>query len=169
MQVGYVRAREGGALLGQENTEPRAFEMARHWVADFWVVHHLGRAPMRLVRAQLGCAQMGNAVKDQCHSAVTVAAWVGAHLGCALQRVALVYRRAKKWRSTGYKPPCIMIEKPRIRKTFETETRCKIWADLSIEQFSLPTCKLSVFGSHSAHFLHFRLAYYYYDSAPTES
>ena len=25
-----------------------------------------------------------------------VAAWVGAHLGCALQRVALVYRRAKK-------------------------------------------------------------------------
>ena len=113
MQVGYVRAREGGALLGQENTEPRAFEMARHWVADFWVVHHLGRAPMRLVRAQLGCAQMGNAVKDQRHSERrsvepcimwVVAAWVGAHLGCALQRVALVYRRAKKWRSTGYKP-----------------------------------------------------------------
>ena len=104
---------EGGAILGQENTEPRAFEMARHWVADFWVVHHLGQAPMRSVRAQLGCAQMGNAVKDQCHSERrsveprimwVVAAWVGAHLGCALQRVALVYRRAKKWRSTGYKP-----------------------------------------------------------------
>ena len=58
MQVGYVRAREGGALLGQENTEPRAFEMARHWVADFWVVHHLGRAPMRLVRAQWGVCIM---------------------------------------------------------------------------------------------------------------
>ena len=68
LQLGYVRAREGGALLGQENTELRAFEMARHWVADFWVVHHLGRAPMRLVRAQLNCAQMGNAVKDQSHS-----------------------------------------------------------------------------------------------------
>ena len=113
MQVGYVRAREGGALLGQENTEPRAFEMARYWVADFWVVHHLGRAPMRLLRAQLGCAQMGNAVKDQCHSERrsvetrimwVVAAWFGAHLGCALQTVALVKRRAKKWRSTGYKP-----------------------------------------------------------------
>ena len=38
LQVGYVRAREGGALpclLGQKNTEPRAFEVARHWVADF--------------------------------------------------------------------------------------------------------------------------------------
>ena len=63
LQLGYVRAREGGALLGQENTEPRAFEIARHWVADFWVVHHLGRAPMRLVRVQLNCAQMGNAVR----------------------------------------------------------------------------------------------------------
>ena len=123
MQVGNVRAREGGALLGQENTEPRAFEMARHWVADFWVVHHLGRAPMRLVRAQLGCAQMGNAVKDQCHSERrsveprimwVVAAWVGAHLGCALQRVALVYRRAKKWRSTGYKPSRHMMA-PKLR------------------------------------------------------
>ena len=68
---------------------------------------------MRLVQAQLSCAQMGNAVKDQCHSERrsveprimwVVAGWVGAHLGCAPQRVALVYRRAKKWRSTGYKP-----------------------------------------------------------------
>ena len=40
--------RESGATLGQENTEPHAFEMARHWVADFWVAHHLGRAPIRL-------------------------------------------------------------------------------------------------------------------------
>ena len=39
LQVGYVRAREGAALLGQENNEPRAFKMACHWVADFWVVH----------------------------------------------------------------------------------------------------------------------------------
>ena len=63
---------------------------------------------MRLVRAQLGCAQMGNAVKDQCHSEPqimwVVEAWVGAHLGRVLQRIALVYRHAKKWRSTGYKP-----------------------------------------------------------------
>ena len=126
VQVGYVRAREGGALLGQENTEPRAFEMARHWVADFWVVHHLRGAPMRLVRAQLNCAQMGNAVKDQCHSEQrsveprimwVVAAWVGAHLGCALQRVALVYRRAKKWRSTGYKPD-------KLQHTPPTGTEC---------------------------------------------
>ena len=63
--AGYVHARESGATMGQENTEPRAFEMARHWVADFWVAHHLGRAPIRLVRVQLGRAQMGNAVKDQ--------------------------------------------------------------------------------------------------------
>ena len=105
MQIGYVRAREGGALLGQENTEPHAFEMARHWVADFWVVHHLGRVPMRVVRAQLGCAQIGNAVKDQCHSERrsveprimwVVAAWVGAHLGCALHKAILhwTYRAA---------------------------------------------------------------------------
>ena len=56
---------------------------------------------------------MGNAVKDQSHSERrsveprimwVVAIWVGAHLGCALKRVALVFRRAKKWRSTGYKP-----------------------------------------------------------------
>ena len=68
---------------------------------------------MRLVRAQLNCAQRGNTVKDQCHSERrsveprfmwVVADWVGARLGCALQGVALVYRRAKKWRSTGYKP-----------------------------------------------------------------
>ena len=79
--------------------------MARHWMADFWVVHHLGRAPMRLVRAQLSCTQMGNAVKGQCHSERrsleprimwVVAARVGAHLGGVLQRVAPVYRRAKK-------------------------------------------------------------------------
>ena len=120
---------EGGAILGQENTEPRAFEMARHWVADFWVVHHLGRAPMRLVRAHLGCAQMGNAVKDQCHSERrsveprimwVVAAWVGTHLGCALQRVALVYRRAKKWRSTGYKPKIYTGKKKRKKKEMFT-------------------------------------------------
>ena len=127
VQVGYVRAREGGALLGQENTEPRAFEMARHWVADFWVVHHLGRAPMRLV-AQLNCAQMGNTVKDECHSVRrsveprimwVVAAWVGAHLGCALQRVALVYRRAKKWRSTGYKPPRQAVVKSSRQNSYD--------------------------------------------------
>ena len=87
--------------------------MARHWVADFWVVHHLGRAPMTLVRAQLGCAQMGNAVKDQYHSKRrsveprimwVVAAWVGVHLGCAPQRVALVYRRAKSFSQQGTNP-----------------------------------------------------------------
>ena len=65
---------------------------------------------MRLVRAQLGCAQMGNAVRDQCHSERhsvenrimwVVAACVGAHLGSALQRVALVYRRAKSGAQQG--------------------------------------------------------------------
>ena len=64
MQVGYVRAREGGALLDQENTEPRAFEMARHWVADFWVVHLLGQAPMRLGHASFFlCFSLGSDTK----------------------------------------------------------------------------------------------------------
>ena len=95
----------------------------KYWTARFWDGATLGGGLLgcasfgasanEISTKQLGCAQMGNAVKDQCHSERrsvaprimwVVAAWVGAHLGCALQRVTLVYRRAKKWRSTGYKP-----------------------------------------------------------------
>ena len=67
---------------------------------------------MRLVRAQLDCAQMGNAVKDQCHGE-----------RCSVDRTALIWvvrykeslysvqarkmcsvQARKMWRSTGYKP-----------------------------------------------------------------
>ena len=61
-----------------------------------------------------GCSQMGNAVKDQCHSERrsveprimwVVAAWVGAHLSCALQRVTLLYRRTRKVALNMVQPP----------------------------------------------------------------
>ena len=58
----------------------------------------------------LGWTQRGNAVNDQCHSERrsveprimwVVAAWVGAHLGCALQRVALCIGAQKSGAQQG--------------------------------------------------------------------
>ena len=95
----------------------------KHWTARFWDGATLGGG-------LLGCASFGVSANEIstcaiglrsdgecCEGSMSQRAalcWaphhVGrgslgrAHLGCALQRVALVYRRAKKWRSTGYKP-----------------------------------------------------------------